>query len=244
MSKPQWQESDSRTFIDLGRIYTPRRDELAEAFLDAIPAAPEEPFTGAELGSGAGWLTAAILDRFEAARMIALDGSAEMRAETARAIARYGERGEVRPFRLEEREWREELPHGLRVIVSSLVIHHLEGDAKHRLFADLIEKLEPGGGLLIADVVLPAHPQSARHFARAWDADTRRQSREIAGDDRVYEQFLADDWNMYAHPLDPDDIDHPSTVVEHLDWLEEAGYSGVDVLWARAGHTLFCGYRG
>lgn len=239
----QWQEADSRTFIDRGRIYTPRRDELTEAFLDAIPAKPKEAFTGADLGSGAGWLTAAILGRFERARVIALDGSAEMRAESARAIDQFGGRGEVRPFQLEDQAWREGLPDGLRVIVSSLVIHHLEGAQKRRLFADLHGKLAPGGALLIADVVLPAHRLSGRHFARAWDVDTKRQSREIGGDDRAYEQFLADQWNMYANPIDPDDIDHPSTVVEHLDWLRSAGFGGVDVLWARAGHTLFCGYR-
>jgi tRNA (cmo5U34)-methyltransferase len=239
----QWQESDSQLFIDRGRIYTPRRDELAEAFLDAIPSTEDEPFLAVDIGSGAGWLTESILTRFSQARVIALDGSDAMQAATAEIINRFGERGEVRPFRLETASWRQELPDGLRAVVSSLVIHHLRGEEKQQLFRDLLQKLEPGGALLIADVVLPAHAMSGRHFERAWDADVARQSQEVTGSDEAYRQFLSDKWNMYAFPIDPEDIDHPSTVVQHVDWLREAGFAGVDILWGRAGHTLFCGYR-
>lgn len=240
---PVWSEDDSARFITLGRVYTPRREEILETFLDLILAAEDEAFTGAELGTGAGWLTEGILRRFPNARMIGFDGSAAMRETTARLLAPFDERAEIRPFRLEEREWREALPADLRLVVSSLVIHHLDGPGKRQLFAELHDRLAPGGALLICDVVMPANEQGRHQMARAWDTDVLRQSQEIVGDRSAYDHFVADEWNIYANPTVDDDIDHPSTLVEQLDWLNEAGFSGVDAWWVRAGHALFGGYR-
>lgn len=243
--KPVWSEDDSQTFITLGRAYTPRRDELLETFLDLIPYGEEDAFTGVELGTGSGWLTDGILRRFPRARMVGLDGSDAMRATTAQLLAPYGDRFTGAPFRLEERAWRDTLPAPLHLVVSSLVIHHLDGEGKRRLFSDLYGRTASGGALLICDVVMPANEHGRRQMARAWETDVRRQSREIAGDDSVYDHFVADHWNMYAHLDEPEGntIDHPSTLVEQLGWLTEAGFTGVDAWWARAGHVLFGGYR-
>jgi SAM-dependent methyltransferase len=240
---PAWSEDDSARFITLGRIYTPRREELLDAFLDLIPAGEDEEFSGVELGVGAGWLTEGILRRFPNARMTGFDGSAAMRQASARLLAPFGDRVELLPFRLEAPGWREALPDGLRVIVSSLVVHHLDAAGKRELFAVLRDRLAPGGALLICDLALPANEQGRIHMARAWDTEVERRSQEIAGDGSAYEQFVADKWNMYAYPIDEDDIDHPSTLVEQLDWLREAGFTGVDAWWVRAGHALFGGYR-
>lgn len=241
--QPAWSEDDSQTFITLGRAYTPRRDELLATFLDLVPYGEDEAFTGVELGTGSGWLTEGILRRFPRARMAGLDGSAAMREAAAGLLAPFGDRFALAPFRLEERTWRDALPSPLHLVVSSLVVHHLEADGKRELFRDLYGKLVPGGALLICDVVLPANDHGRRQMAKAWDADVRRQSREIAGDDTLYRRFVDDAWNMYAYPEDEDTIDHPSTLVEQLGWLTDAGFTGVDAWSARAGHVLFGGYK-
>src|SRR5215207_3966703 len=151
-----WTEEHSQHFIDLGRIYTPRRDEIARAFVDLVPANDDDAFTGVELGTGQGWLTTAILERYPNAKMIGLDGSEAMLAATVEATAAYGNRFEGRLFRLEDPDWIDELPDDLQCIVSSLVIHHLDGPGKQGLFRALFAKLAPGGGLLINDVMEPA----------------------------------------------------------------------------------------
>jgi tRNA (cmo5U34)-methyltransferase len=237
-----WTEADSEHFIDLGRIYTPRRDEIAQAFVDLIPADEDETFIGAELGTGQGWLTTAILRSYPYARMIGLDGSEMMLAATTEATSAFGDRFEGRLFRLEEGGWIASLPNELRCIVSSLVIHHLDGPGKRALFQALFTKLAPGGGLLINDVMEPTSSWGRRHWARAWNADVERQSRE-AENVEAFSQFVADKWNFYEYPDPDDEVDHPSTVIEQLTWLKEAGFARVDVWWARAGHVLFGGYK-
>jgi tRNA (cmo5U34)-methyltransferase len=238
-----WQESDSERFIDLGRIYTPRRDELRDAFLDLIPAEREDAFTGVEVGTGQGWLTEAILRRYPQARMIGLDGSETMLRATAATLAPYPGRFELRSFRLEEPGWVVRLPDGLRCVVSSLVVHHLRGPEKAALFRTLYGKLAPGGALLIADLLEPTSEWGRRHMANAWNAEVERQSVAYGGDRGAYDQFRADRWNLYEFPIDEDDIDFPSTLPEQLGWLSDAGFAGVDAFWLRAGHALFGGYK-
>ncbi len=72
-----WSESDSEHFIDEGRYFVPERETQIETICTAIP-----PLEGAghivELCCGEGLLTRALLERFPAATVLALDGSQTM----------------------------------------------------------------------------------------------------------------------------------------------------------------------
>lgn len=234
-----WQESDSESFIDLGRILTPRRDEIAQAFRELTPARRDEPFVFVDIGAGPGWLSAELLGHFDAARAILLDGSPMMLRHAGALLAPFAGRFELRQFRLEQPGWPDALD-GIRCFVSSLVIHHLDGPGKRALFGALYRRLDPGGALLIADLVAPASEPGRRYAARAWADEVRSQSLAQTGDLRGYEFFEQKHWNCYEYP---DPYDQPSGVAEQLAWLAEAGFEGVDLFWARAGHALIGGYK-
>jgi SAM-dependent methyltransferase len=234
-----WQEADSAAFIEVGKVFTPRRDEIEAALVSLIPATADEAFTAVELGTGAGWLSAAVLRRFEKARVIGLDGSPTMLRQTAQALTPYGDRVELRLFRLEDDGWLDALPLA-RAFLSGLVIHHLDGAGKQKLFAKLFERLEPGGALLIADLVAPTSEAGQAYMARTWDEETRQQSVALTGDEHAYEQFVATEWNLFDHP---DPVDIPSPLPDQLRWLSEIGYVGVDAWWVRAGHAVYGGYK-
>lgn len=235
-----WSEADSRHFIERGQIHIPARDEIGETILELIPAEREEPFLAVELGVGAGWLCEAILRRFPAARVIGLDGSPAMLRETAQRLAPFAGRFELRQFRLEDEEWRAALGADVRCFVSSLVIHHLDGEGKRALYRELYAHLENGGAALIADLMAPRGERERRFMARGWDAEVRRQSLAFTGSLDAYEEFARDDSNWYEYP---DPMDMPSTVPEHLAWLADAGFVETDVFWARAGHAVYGGYK-
>jgi tRNA (cmo5U34)-methyltransferase len=234
-----WGEEDSRVFVEFGRAMVPGRKEIERTLLDLIPAGPDEPFLGVEIGTGAGWLSAAVLREFPEARVLGLDGSPDMLRKVAELLAPYGDRAELRRFRLEEPSWTDALPTA-RVFLSSLVLHHLDGGGKKDLFERLFDRLEPGGALLFADVMAPRTERARRHFATAWEEEILRRSVEIHGDARAHEFFVRERWNVYDHP---DPVDTPSTLPEQLRWMEEAGFEGVDAFWARAGHAVLGGYR-
>jgi tRNA (cmo5U34)-methyltransferase len=242
---PGWDEADSREFIDSGRLFVPDREEQIATVLDLIPEIPE-PGEGllVDLCCGAGPLTAALLERFPRARVLAMDLSPTMLEHvrsTLDDVPGVGDRLQTRQFDLADTSWRS-FPEPVHAFVSSLAIHHLDGEGKRQLFCDLAAALAPGGAVVIADLVRPASPAGQALAAKAWDEAVRRRSQEIAGDLAPYKIFQEERWNFYADP-DPDPIDQPSPLINQLQWLAEAGLIGVEVHWLKAGHAIFGGFR-
>jgi tRNA (cmo5U34)-methyltransferase len=238
-----WQESDSRAFIDIGRVITPGREEIERTIVGLLPADPDDAFFAVELGCGAGWLSDAALRAFPRARVLALDPSEEMRRAAGELLAPHGSRVELRPFLLDEDAWLHALEAGPapRCVFSCLVVHHLDGPGKRALYARLHTLLEPGGALLIADLIEPASDRERRFQAERWDAAVRERSQALTGNPRTWEFFDTEHWNLWHYP-DPD-FDKPSTAAEHLTWLSEAGFAGANIFWAHAGHAVYGGFK-
>ena len=213
-AKPGWTETDSKRFIDDGAVFVPSREEQIATLCGLVPARADESFTVVELGAGAGVLARAVLDAFPRCRYVALDGSAAMRARLLETAAHHRDRVEVRAFGLADTKWRVALPSPLRCVLASLVVHHLPAAGKRRLFADLARRLEPGGALLLADIVEPVSPAAREGFARQWDDAARSQSLALTGGLEAFERFQRDGWNFYRGTPDP--IDQPSRLDEQL----------------------------
>jgi tRNA (cmo5U34)-methyltransferase len=244
MANPQsvtgWDEDNSRQFIDYGRYFVPERERQIALIGDLIPSPPDGALL-VELCSGEGLLSRALLERFAGCRMLALDGSAEMRERTRETCGAAAERLTVAGFELAARDWRRfaEAPHA---IVSSLAIHHLDGAEKRALFRDLAAALAPGGVLVIADIVRPPDARGLAAAAQQWDETVRARALALDGDLRAFTEFQRLNWNYFRDP-DGDQIDKPSSLAEQLGWMAEAGFTGVDCHWLLAGHAIFSGRK-
>ncbi len=233
-----WNENDSATFIDYGRYFVPGRAAQIKTICALIPPS-DTPFTVWELGCGEGLLAEAILTQFPSATVLGLDGSETMLKKARERLARFGERFRTATFRLADHNWRyADTP--LRAVVSSLVVHHLDEQGKAELYEDMAALLEPGGALVIADVVQPAGPAALEVAAQAWDEFVREQALALDGNTAAYDFFVTDKWNIYRYP---DPIDTPSTLYDNLTYLRSAGLQGVDMYWMMAGHAVFGGYK-
>jgi tRNA (cmo5U34)-methyltransferase len=240
MNDMPWSEDDSRHFIDIGAVYTPGRDEIRDAILDLIPAERDEPFLAVEIAVGSGWLSRAILERFPRARILGLDGSPAMLAETEKNLAAFSGRFELSQFRLEDESWPDEITEPARCFVSVLTVHHLDDAAKRALYRRLHDHLDGRGAVLIGDIVAPASEWERRYLAHAWDTIVQQQSLALTGNAGAYEEFRRQQWNILEYP---DPVDMPSRVPDHLAWLTEAGFGGVNVFWARGAHAVYGGYQ-
>ncbi|HLI51344.1 MAG TPA: methyltransferase domain-containing protein [Thermomicrobiaceae bacterium] len=238
----RWQEDDSAFFARYGDVITPSRAEQHAMINALIPAERNEPFRVVDLACGAGGLIGAILDHFPLARGIAYDGSDHMLVVAADNLSRFENRIEFRKFDLFDRSWLANLDEPVRAFVSSLAIHHLDGESKQQLFRDLYEHLEPGGALLIVDLMRPVNARAYDAYAENWEAAVEEQFRALPDGDWLY-QIFRDRWSFYRDPPDNDPTDKPSKLTEQLGWLREAGYVEVDCFWLRAGHAIYGGYR-
>ena len=59
-----WGEDESEVFVEFGEAMVPGREEIERTLLDLVPAGRNERFLGVELGTGTGWLSAAVLREF------------------------------------------------------------------------------------------------------------------------------------------------------------------------------------
>ncbi|MBA4098518.1 MAG: hypothetical protein C0484_17360 [Rhodospirillum sp.] len=78
--------------------------------------------------------------------------------------------------------------------------------------------------------------------AEAYERAVAERSLKERGDLSMLDKLRELRWNYFRYP-DDDAIDQPSTVAEHLRWMEEAGFRGVDVAWAVAGHAIVSGTK-
>lgn len=235
-----WTAANSQTFLDYGRYFVPERERQIETVCGLIPPAPEGAVL-VELCCGEGLLAQALLERFPGCVVRGLDGSSEMLSAAGKGLAAFGGRFQPQHFDLASSAWRTAIrdAHG---IVSSLAIHHLDGQEKQTLFADVYRMLAPGGVFVIADLIAPAGKQAESVAADAWDWAVRQRSLELDGSLDGFELFQHEQWNLYRY-FDPDDIDKPSPLYAQLQWLEKAGFVDVDVYWMQAGHAIFGGVK-
>lgn len=236
----RWNEANSEDFIDYGNYFVPDREEQIETICSII-SIPSEPCHILDLCCGEGLLSHALLDRFPKGRVHGFDGSSKMVKCAKKLLSNYGERFDVYLFDLADTEWRK-LLWPVHAVVSSLAIHHLDGDEKKKLFKDIIHSLVPNGSFIIADIIQPTTQLGVELAAKAWDETVRQRSLDLDGNLEAYEYFQEEGWNFYSDPeLDP--IDKPSSLFDQLKWLEEAGFVNIDVFWMKAGHAIFGGYK-
>nr|WP_021038269.1 class I SAM-dependent methyltransferase [Bacillaceae bacterium JMAK1]AGQ45436.1 methyltransferase domain protein [Bacillaceae bacterium JMAK1] len=237
----KWSDSDTKAFLKYGEVFTPDRDELKEILLSVMPADKQEDFTAFDIGVGGGWISELILKNFPNANVMALDGSLNMIHYTKQAQQKYSDRIEFKQFDLIEKHWRNDLKGKIKCILSSLVIHHINGKEKKQLYKDLYEALDSNGALIIFDVVKAESNFANNHAGEKWNQITKERSFNLLGDLSAYNYFVQEAWNIFQHPNE--DIDKPSSLYDQLTWLKEAGFKEVDVLWAKAGHVMFAGFK-
>ena len=237
-----WTETDSHDFLDLAEVAVPGRTEQIEMLLQLVPAEEREDFQAVELACGEGLLAERLLDRFPRARLTAFDGSDVMLNAASKRLARFRDRVEVRKFELGSQAWLASAEGTLRCALSSLAIHHLTDEEKRSLYTRIAERLEPGGALLVADVVLPDNAFIRRATVEAWHRIARERSQELTGALDTYRRLAAEGWGP-PETDQPEPGEMPARVFDHLTWLKQAGFGIVDCFWMRAGHAIYGGYR-
>jgi len=216
----------------------PDRERQIELLCSLVPAGPN-PFHILELCCGEGLLAEALLTLYPKAIVRGLDGSEEMLMRARERLAPFGARATLESFDLAAPGWRN-LPEPAAAVVSSLAIHHLDGEEKRRLFLDVYNMVADGGVFLVADLVLPDDEHALAVAADEWDHAVRERSLSIDGNTDAYDRFRESHENIFRYP---DPMDKPSSLFDQLKWLEQAGFADVDAHWVKAGHAIFGGRK-
>jgi tRNA (cmo5U34)-methyltransferase len=197
-----------------------------------LPFGPREEFTFLDLGAGTGAASRTILDLHSGSTAVLADYSAEMMRVAEREMQSYAGRYRYVEFDMAAGgEWPSAIPAALDAVVTSMCVHHLPDERKQGLFAEIFDRLAPGGWYFNYDPVRAEDPVVEATWQRVSDqenpeAASRRRHRT------PLDQARWDNHVRYIIPIGP-----------QLEYLRSAGFDGVDVYWKHLENVIYGGRR-
>ncbi len=235
-----WNRSDTELFLRFGDVFVPRGDEQIRVVRDLLSdlKAPHV----LDICAGEGRLTEAYLRAKPDARVTLLDGCSQMLSVARARLEEFNGRYELSQANIEERDWRQHANYD--AVMTSLAVHHLDAREKQSLYRDIHQTLRRGWDIRYGRFGRSCRARDPQAFNGAQWAEAVRNASVLQGGNSERSMIFEETgWNYYRL-LSPDPIDKPSTVSERLDWLREAGFVAVDVVWMYAGHAIFAATKG
>lgn len=202
----------------------PRYNEMLEALINAIPDNKDEPRI-LDLGCGTGNITKKVLERFPKAQITCLDLSENMLEIAKDKLSQY----ENIDYILNDFTTLD-IYDDYDAIISSLALHHIETDEKKlEMYKKIYDALKEGGVFYNADV-LKANSTYNENLNNNTAYDIMRQK-------GVNEEEI----DIYKNKRDENDV--PTTLINHIKMLEQAGFKQIDVIWKFYGNGVYGGKK-
>ncbi len=200
----------------------PRYREQHDLILQLIPFETNANIKVLDLGAGTGILSALIFQTFPQANVAAFDMAENMLKICQTNLSAFGKRLTLQQGNFAE----DDFGSGYDLVVSGLAIHHLDSGGKQTLFKKLFHSMNPGGILLIRDIVTGATPRLTEQYEQLW-----RQYMKASGEDDAawFQNYLKEDI--------------PSSVEEQTKWLAEAGFADTGCHWRYLNFAIFGGVK-
>lgn len=218
-------EEEAKEFDEIIVKLIPYYDNMVTALLTAIPFGEDEEFTVIDLGCGTGTISKRLKESFPKAKITCLDFAEKMIEMTK------GKLGSAEDIDyLVEDFTKFEFKQSYDVVISSLALHHLLSDEDKRVFYEKIyANLRQGGLFFNADVVLASTDKLQERYMERWVEYMNRT---------VPLKEIESEWLPKYRAEDV-----PTQLMKQLKWLEEIGYSDVDVVWKYFNFAVYGGYK-
>ncbi|MEG4347431.1 class I SAM-dependent methyltransferase [Microcoleus sp. A003_D6] len=198
----------------------PHYREQHDVILQLIPFETNAHIKVLDLGAGTGILSALILQTFPHANVAAFDMAENMLKICQTNLSAFQKRLNLQHGNFAE----DDFGSGYDLVVSGLAIHHLDSAGKQQLFHKLFHSMNPGGILLIRDIVTGVTPRLTEQYEQLW-----RQYMKANGENDAawFQNYLKEDI--------------PSSVEEQTKWLAEAGFAEAGCHWRYLNFAIFGG---
>lgn len=177
---------------------------------DLIPFGREEPLRVLDLGSGPCNLAVEVLARFPRAKVHALDLTGAMLDACRSRLAAFKGRWTVQQGDIREADFGDRYD----VVLAGLALHHLNVEERRALYGRLRWAINPGGLLVVREVLVEADSRSTAWHHRLW-----RAFMQARGEDGDF--WIGKHWEK----------DHPQTLEDIFHWVKEAGFEWPACHW-------------
>jgi len=224
------------------------RSVWRQRLLSFLPFEPADSFRLLDLGTGTGALSLEILNRYPNVSLTCLDFSEAMLIHARERLEKFSEKVTFVQTNLRNSGWSKAVDGTFDALVSSFVTHTI-ADMIKKVYQELFELVNPDGCFLSCDVFPPPGPILERIYHKSRLLDRQYGIKMKTGAEKTIpevEQLLRERRESYKAFFKADDriltIGSP-TVMNHLEWLKEAGFDEVDCLEKHTRNAIIGGFR-
>lgn len=205
-------EEEAEVFDGLIRTLIPFYEDMIDALVLALPFHEKEKIKVLDLGCGTGNISIKVKERFPNAQITCVDMAENMIKMAKSKLSSYDNiQFKIADFR--DLNFREEYD----AVISSLALHHLQDHEKRPFYDDIKMFLKKGGVFYNADNVLGSSFHLNQLYMDKWI--------EFMLNSHTQEEI--DSVWLPKHREE----DFPAPLMDHIHWLEDAGFEEVDVVW-------------
>ncbi len=220
-------------------IMHPNREAMIQAVVDVLPVDESAKFDLLDLGIGTGILSQALLKSFPSAQVIGVDGAAPMLEVARKRLAGFDGR-----FELVAGDFRKldaVLPESFSpfAVVSSFALHHVPPSDKIKVLRSIVERLAPGGWLVIADIVV-AEDEAIESRWQSMRVDGIVDRARTQDDDRFSSAVTT---RRFLDKMEAAEGDCPQTLESEIETMRSAGLHHVGVFWQNTREAVYGGFK-
>lgn len=223
-------ESEAKKFDNVIPLLIPFYSEIYNILMDSIPFYKNMPINILDIGCGTGTFAKIIKEHFPQAKITCLDFSKNMIEVAKEKLIDF--RKDIN-FLVGDFNYLD-IDSEYDVIVSSFALHHIQSDEEKRtLYNNIYRALNKNGVFFTADIVLGVNNYIKNLYEKKWEEHLIRQfsknGMERGLKNSTLEKYQTDD--------------NPSTLYEHLKWLEDSGFDQVETIWKYYKFAVFGGFK-
>ncbi len=234
-----WDNSESDLVInyDLIHNYTIlRRSEILELFEKNADFNESKNKTFLDLGAGTGTAAFSILQKYNDANAVLIDGSIPMLKKAQQKANENGYNIKTIYQDLSDPNWisKCKLNKKYPLIISSLMIHHLTDMEKLRFFTDICSLLTPSGKFIYADVVKMETKEEEMMSIDLWVKEIIQNKISYGIEPKSFEEEK--DWIITESKKQED---MPAKITYILNSLDKAGFKKGSMVWFYVKFAMF-----
>ncbi len=205
-------DEEAGIFDELIRTLIPSYEYMVDSMVLALPFHHKERINILDLGCGTGNISLKVKERFPNARITCVDMAENMIKLAKYKLASYDD-VEFIIADVRDLDFKDDFD----AVVSSLALHHLQHQEKKPFYHGIKRFLKKGGVFYNADNILGSSPHLNQLYMDKWI-------------EFMLKSHTQEEINSVWLPKHREE-DFPAPLMDHIHWLEDAGFEEVDVVW-------------
>ena len=225
-----------------------QRRLMQKKLVSLLPFKPEDTIRVLDVGTGAGALSMEVLGAYPKAQLVCHDFSETMLAHARQQLARFSERVTFVKSDLRDPAWPQVIEGAFDAVVSSFVMHTVPNRVRD-IYREVSGLIKPGGCFLACDMFAPPGTMLEKAYRTARlivYRDTIKAETGVEKNLQEVEQELRERWRQRHAALPGRVRNRPvrtATLINHLEWLGQAGFDEVDCLWKDMRRAIIGGFK-